>query len=182
MLISTWYRIPSRRSFLVAVVSAVLGLAMVHHPRPAAAQEVKQIKLTEKQVEGFIASYKDVTELTAKLPEGADKPDPKTQAQLEAVVKKHGFADFAQYDDVSNNISMVLAGIDPQTKKFTEPPDMIKREIEDVKADKSMSDADKKQELEDLNEALKSAKPIQFKENIALVTKYFDKLTAVMNA
>jgi hypothetical protein len=32
----------------------------------------------------------------------------------------------------------------------------------------------------DLEAALKAAKPIQFKENIALVLKYFDKLTPLM--
>jgi hypothetical protein len=34
--------------------------------------------------------------------------------------------------------------------------------------------------LEDMNEALKDAKPVEFKENVALVTKYLDKLGAIM--
>jgi hypothetical protein len=66
------------------------------------------------------------------------------EAQAAAVAKKHGFASLAQYDDVSMNITMIMSGIDPQTKKFTEPPDQIKSEIAALKADKSLPEAEKK--------------------------------------
>jgi len=48
------------------------------------------------------------------------------QKQVEAVVKKNGFASFSQFNDVSANISMIMSGIDEQTKAFIEPPDQIK--------------------------------------------------------
>jgi hypothetical protein len=35
--------------------------------------------------------------------------------------------------------------------------------------------------LEELNEALKSAQPIQFPGNIELVKKYYDKIDAALN-
>ena len=147
--------------------------------RAATAQEVKQIKLTEKQVQSFMAAYEPI----AKIYDGAesDKPeDPKVEAQAAAVAKKHGFASLAQYDDVLTNITMIMSGIDPQTKKFTEPPDQIKNEIAALKADKSVPEAEKKEELVQLEAALKIARPIQFKENIALVLKYFDQLVPIM--
>jgi hypothetical protein len=75
---------------------------------------------------------------------------------------------------------MIMSGIDPQTKKFTEPPEEIKQQIDAVKSDKSIPEAEKKEDLEQLGTTLKSAKPIQFKENIALVRKYYDKLTEPM--
>jgi hypothetical protein len=62
-----------------------------------------------------------------------------------------------------------MSGIDPQTKKFTEPPEQIKKEIAALKADKTIPEGQKKQDLVELEAALKIAKPIQFKENIALV-------------
>jgi hypothetical protein len=99
----------------------------------------------------------------------ADKPDPKVEAQAAALAKKNGFASVAEYDDVSTNIMMIMSGIDPQIKKFTEPPELIKHEIAALKADKSVSEAEKKEGLAELEAALKIAKPIQFKENIALV-------------
>ena len=45
-----------------------------------------------------------------------------------------------------------------------------------------MPEADKKEGLAQLETALKNAKPIQFKENIALVLKYFDQLAPFMQA
>jgi hypothetical protein len=157
--------------------SALLALALFD-PGAATAQEVKQIKLTEKHIQGFMAASKDM----AQLYEGAnpDKPDPKVEAQAGVVAKKNGFASLAEYDDASMNISMIVSGIDPQTKKFAEPSEQIKKEIAALKADKSVPEADKKEDLAQLEAALKNTKPIQFKENIALVLKYFDKLAPLM--
>jgi hypothetical protein len=109
-----------------------------------------------------------------------DKPDPKIQAELESIAKKYGFKDFNEYDDVAANISMVMAGIDPQSKAFTEPQVAIQKEIEEVKGDKSIPEKEKKQMLDELSEALKSAKPIANPGNIELVKKYFDKIDAVL--
>jgi hypothetical protein len=77
-------------------------------------------------------------------------------------------------------LDLILPGIDPQTKKFTQPPERIKREIAALKANKSISAAEKKEDLAQLEAALKIAKPIQFKENIALVLKHFDKLAPLI--
>jgi len=139
---------------------------------------MKQIRLTEKHMQSFIA----VSEPMAQLYDGvnADKADPKLDAQAEALVKKNGFASLGEYDDVSMNIAVIMSGIDQQTKKFTEPPDQIKQTIDAVKSDKSVPEAQKKEDLEQLGTALKSAKPVQFKENVTLVLKYFDKLTDLM--
>jgi D-mannonate dehydratase len=75
---------------------------------------------------------------------------------------------------------MIMSGIDPQTKKFTEPAEQIKNEIAALKADKSVPEAEKKEDLAQLEATLQNAKPIRFKENIALVLKYFDKLAPLM--
>jgi hypothetical protein len=179
--IEGWARqiMPARRGFLAVLVAAVAALAL--STGGAMAQAIKQIPLTEKQIEGFIAAQKEMAAVSEKM-QGAtpDKPDPKIQAELEAVAKKNGFASFAEYDDVAANISLILAGIDPQTKKFTEPRQAILKEIEEVKKDKSIPAKEKKQMLDELNEALKTAEPVKFRDNIALVTKYADKLDAVL--
>src|SRR5260370_41835633 len=132
--------IRNRRNFLSALFSALLALALFVHGT-ATAQEVKQIKLTEKHIQGFMAAYEDM----AKLYESAnsDKPDPKVEAQAAVVAKKNGFASLAQYEDALTNITMIMSGIEPQTKKFTEPPEQIKNEIAVVKADKSVPEAEK---------------------------------------
>src|SRR5205809_5343790 len=177
-LIQSGYAVSTRRGFLGVLFPALLALALFD-TGSATAQEVKQIKLTDKHIQGFMAAYEDI----ARLYDGAesDKPeDPKVEAQANAVAKKNGFTSLAQYDDVLMNIAMIMSGLDPQTKKFTEPPEQIKNEIAGLKADKSVPEAAKKEGLTQLEAALKNAKPIQFKENIALVLKYFDQLAPFM--
>jgi len=176
-LIRSRYAVSSCWGLLAVLFSAVLALALFY-PSMASAQEVKQIRLTEKHMQGFIAVSEDV----ARLYDGAnqDNPERKLEARAEALVKQNGFANLAEYDDVSMNIAMIMSGIDQQTQKFTEPPEQIKQQIDAVKSDKSIPEAEKKEDLEQLDTALKSAKPIQFKDNIALVRKYYDKLTELM--
>ena len=176
-LIRNGYPGSTRRGFLGVLFSALLTLALFDLGA-ATAQELKQVKLTEKHIQGFMAAYDDI----AKLYYGAnpEKRDPKVDAQAAAVAKKNGFASLAQYEDVSMNITMIMFGIDPQTKKFTEPPEQIKDAIAALSSDKSLLEAEKKEGVAQLEAALTMVKPIQFKENIALVLKYFDQLIPFM--
>ncbi|HET7492752.1 MAG TPA: hypothetical protein VFK01_12835 [Bradyrhizobium sp.] len=141
----------------------------------------KQIALTDKQIEGVIAAAKDMDAITEKLPENA-RPDPKVMGQLDAVAKKNGFAGFDEYNNVVDNISIVMAGFDPATKKYVGTEAVIKAQIAQVQADKRMSPNDKKDALAELNQALKAPEPpIENKGNIDLVAKYYDKLAAIMS-
>ena len=141
---------------------------------------IKQIALTDKQVDAVLASQKDMDAITDKLPENA-QPDPKVIAQLDGVAKKHGFASYDDYNIVVDNISLVLGGIDPMTKKYVGAEAVIKSQIGLVEADTKMNAAEKKQALENLNMALKAKEPaIENKGNIELVVKYYDKLAALL--
>jgi hypothetical protein len=145
-------------------------------PGPAQQPAVKQIALTDKQIEGVLAAQKDMDAITAKLPDNAT-PDSKITAQLEGVATKNGFASYDEYSNVVDNISIVLAGFDPATKQYVGTEAIIKAQIATVEADKKMSANDKKEALAELNDALKSpVPPIENKGNIDLVAKYYDKL------
>jgi|SRR5579872_1681655 len=149
-------------------------------PAPGQPPALKQMALTEKQVEGVLAAAKDMDAIAQKLPEGG-KPDPKIIAQFEAAAKKNGFASYDEYNNVVDNIGIVLAGFDPVSKKYVGSEAVIKAQIAQVQADKKMSAKDKKDALADLNQALKSPEPaIEYKANIDLVGKYFDKLAAIL--
>jgi hypothetical protein len=151
-------------------------------PPPAQQPAVKQMALTDKQIDGVLAAAKEMDAITAKLPDNA-KPDPKITAQLEAVAKKNSFASYDEYNNVLDNISIVLAGFDPATKKYVGTETVIKAQIAKVQADKKMSAGDKKEALADLNDVLKSqAPPIENKGNIDLVARYYDKLAAALGA
>ena len=76
-----------------------------------------QIALTDAQIESFIAAEKEMAPIIAKAPQG-DQPDPKIMEQLEAVAKKYKFANYAEFDDVDENIGLIMSGIDPDTKKY----------------------------------------------------------------
>ena len=168
------------------MLAAFVAVALVHTSGAATAQPamppaIKQIKLTEKQIEAFIAAQKDMSPILEKVQGAASEQlPPQLQAELEAAAKKNGFKDFAEYDEVVANITMVMAGIDPKTKAFTEPEISIKKEIADVTADKTIPEQVKKQMLEELNEALKSAEAIKFPSNIELVKKYYEKIDAAL--
>jgi hypothetical protein len=152
-------------------------------PPPQQGQpQIKQIALTDKQIEGALAATKEMDPITAKIPQDA-KPDPKIIAQLDGIAKKNGFASYDEYNTVVDNISLVLGGFDPATRKYVGPEAVIKSQIAQVQADKKISAKDKKEALADLNEALKSPPPaIENRGNIDLVTKYYDKLTEAFGA
>ena len=170
----------------MAAVSAAGALAQ-GSPAPSAAQAapqqppaVKQIALTDKQIEGVLAAQKDIDAITEKLGENT-KPDPKVAAQLEEAARKNGFASSEEYSNVVDNIGLVLAGFDPATKKYVGTEVLIKAQIALVEADKKMPAKDKKQALDELNEALKIPAPaIENKGNIDLVTKYYDRLAEAL--
>ena len=145
-------------------------------PAQAAPPQIKQIALTDKQVESALGATKEMNPITEKLPANA-KPDSKITAQLEGIAKKSGFASYDEYNSVVDNISLVLGGFDPATKKYVGSDAVIKAQIAQIQADKKMSAKDKKEALADLNEALKYPAPtIENKGNIDLVTKFYDKL------
>jgi hypothetical protein len=163
----------------IASIGGALAQAKQAPPKqmaPAQPPAVKQMALTDKQIEGVLTAQKDMDAIAAKLPDNA-KPDPKVTAQLEGVAKKNGFAGYDEYNNVIDNISIILAGFDPATKKYVGTDAVIKAQMAQVQADRKMPPKDKKQALADLNEALKSAAPpIENKGNIDLVAKYYDKL------
>jgi hypothetical protein len=156
--------------------------AAVAQSQPAAAPDepMRQIALTEAQIQAYIAAAADIEPVLDKAPQSdSDQLDPKLLAQLDAAAKKHQFATFEDYQDVAANIGVVLDGIDPQSKKYVGAEVMLKKQIAEVQADAKMPAADKKQALAELNEALKSIEPVKNAANIDLVLKYYDKLAAV---
>jgi hypothetical protein len=144
---------------------------------PAQAPDVKQTALTPARIDAFVAANKDVEAILSTLPEdAADKPDAAVEAKLDAAAKKHGFAGYDDYNDVSGNIELVMDGIDPATKKYVGAEAVIKAQIAEVTADKSLSPKDRKDALDELNQARKSIVAVKFPANIDLVVANYARL------
>lgn len=145
-------------------------------------QAPPQIALTQAQIDALLDSQADVGALQPKEPpaEGA-KPDPALQAKMESAVKKHGFASLDDYEAVSGNIEAVMAGLDPETKRYVGPTVLVKRQMAQIQADKSIPAKDKAQALEEMKQALASPPPPKPSAgNIQLVAKNYDKLAQAM--
>lgn len=160
---------------LGALVTALaIGLVALGGAPGAMAQDTyNQIELTEKHVTGYIASQPDIAAFVARNPaQEGTAPNAQQQAELDAIAKKHGFASYVEYDDVGYNISVILSGIDPQSGQYSDPIELIKKEITDITADTQIAAAEKKQMIDELNEALKNTPPLKFPGNVAVVTKH----------
>ena len=148
----------------------------------AAAEEPapKQISLTQKTIDSLIATQKQVREAEAKLTpaKGQKAPDPKVlEAKIEALAKANGFASMNEFADTSYSVGVVLAGLDPESGKYVGAKAALQKQIDEVKADKKMPPNEKKESLQELTEAMKSAdteKPLP--ANIDIVTKNAAKL------
>jgi len=146
----------------------------------ATAQEFKQIELNDKMVTSFIAAQKDFAPLASKLIEGGDSPDAALTKELEDISKKHGFASFAEFEDVGANITLILDGLDRASGTFTDPIEKMKKELEDIKADDSIPAEDKKLAVDDLTQEIAASQPLQHKGNIDVVKKHIAEIEALI--
>jgi hypothetical protein len=145
------------------------GLAVATAQEAESTQDVKQIKLTDDQVKHFIAAQTDLASIESRMQSAGDEPDPALQAELEKIAKKNGFSNFAELDDVAANISLVMAGLDTETGNFVDPVDGLRKQLQDVQNDKTMPEADKKQLVDELKEAIETTPKLEYKENIDIV-------------
>lgn len=80
--------------------------------------------------------------------------------------------------NVSENIGLIVSGIDPATRKYVGRDAAIRARIARIRANKKMPDVDKKEMLTDLNGQLQMSLPAaRYKANIALVARYPVRLT-----
>lgn len=149
-------------------------------PAPAP-PEAKQVALTDKQIESVLASQKDFDALgNQEAPKPGAKGAPNMLGKLDEVAKKYGFANYADFAIVQSNIDLVMSGFDPKTKTYVGPEAVLKQQLAEIQADKKMPAAEKKDALAEINAALKSPPPaVEYKANIELVGKYYDKLAAL---
>lgn len=158
---------------MLAVIS-LTGASLAQGAGP-----INQIKLTEAHVKGFIAAQKDLIPLTEELQKAAESGNitPDLQSKLDGIAKKNGFSSLSELDDVTDNINMVMAGIDPKTGEFKmnveEMRKAITEEIEEIKKDTTIPEKEKKgKPIAEQEKALLTAGKMDFPENVTLVKTY----------
>jgi hypothetical protein len=168
----------------LGLVFGLLGApALADEAAPAPAVEslyrtLQQAPLTADQIQHYIDAMPDMQAAAGDLPADAAEPDAATMEKLGEIARKHGFKDFDDYNTVAGNISLVLDGVDPETKTYVGAKALIEKSIAQVNADKQISETDKNAALADLQMQVKSEPTIKYQGNVDLVLKNYDKLTA----
>lgn len=158
---------------LLVLLVPLSGLALIG---PASAQVLKQMALTDKHVTSFIAAQTDFAPLVVKLSEAAEEPSDALKAELGEVAKKHGFATFDEYMDVSDNIAYVMGGLNAKTLEFTDPTERKKAEIAEIEGDVEIPAEEKSRAVDYLKTELAAMVPLQFKESVEVVKRHFPEL------
>jgi hypothetical protein len=181
---------------VLLALAAPMAPAFAQADAPAAATDIEpqQVQLTGPQVEKFLASWPDLEALRAKFDKqfGAangeeeegdplfalgtylDKPEAK--AEIDKTLAKYGFASFADWANVAQSVMLAFGSADPQTGPMDLDAEK-KRVIDEIKADKNLTDSDKQQALKDLDEqfaALADFQPLP--GNVDVVKPFVDKV------
>lgn len=167
-----------RRLGVSAGIAAIIWLTVLVHT--ALAQEAEQIPLTDQHIGYFIKAQKDLATIAPKIQDAGEQPDPAIQAELEQIATRHGFKSFSELDNVAANISMVMSGLDNDTGDYVDPVQSLKKELEDIKSDSEIPEADKKQLIEELTEAIKVSTPLKYPENVEIVKRHQADLEAAL--
>jgi hypothetical protein len=175
-------RAPSRLRFGIkrivenaTFVTRLLALAVIYLATAQAVADAAlvQIRLTDAQVKAYAAAQPDLAAVISRLPD-----DLKSNAKLETIVRNHNFASLEAYKTVAWNISLIVEGIDPETKRYVGAEAVLKRQLADLETDNGVSKADKKAAAAKLNLALKAVVAVQYPENIDLVMGNLDAILA----
>lgn len=169
---------------IAAVVACLMGGAVLATGAAALDDgfDLRQFKLTDEQIKGLIAAQPELSAMAERLEKLEDDSEVSVQEELNGIATKHGFKDFNELDDVSANVQLVLDGIDPETREYSDPLIGLKEELDEVKADKELPEEERKVLIEELKEAMTALPSLKYTENVELVLKHQDLIQKALDA
>src|SRR5919202_6743563 len=152
----------------LAGCAVLAGSALV---APLSAQEagsVEQVQLTPKDVENFLASYPAMQKLAQQFetrygaPQSTDDDDPagtfagylkndKARAEMEALLKRHGFPNFEAWQRVTTSIAVAYGALADEGADASQDVD---KEIEAIRKDPKLTEEQKDARISELTEQL----------------------------
>jgi hypothetical protein len=175
-----------RAAIALAALAAVGWLAGASRSL-AAADVPEQVRLDETTVERMISASRAVFEVREQAgsaqgeaeeesAEGAEDLTPEETAQLESVVKKHGFKSLAEFDAVSGSVMTALMRVELDDPQMVAE---IKEEIGRIEADDEIPKDAKNEMLASLRRQLDPPE-VRFPENVDVVRPFRDDLRALL--
>jgi len=167
--------------FALSILFALFGAVA-----PATAQNkeadtfvMEQVELTEDHITGYLQIAPKLSEMFDRIDKAGGEPDKKLVGELEALAKVGGFQSFEELEIVVSNINFVMSGIDEETGTFTEPVEVLKAELKDTQADKSIQGEEKEQLVASIKESIAQTPKLKYPGNVDIVKKHMKALTAL---
>lgn len=167
--------------FLLSAFVFLASPAVAQDRNGEDARPLKQVELTDAHMKQFIAMQTDLVALGEQQQASDQKSGEALQQKLRELAKKNGFATFDEFDDVASTISLVMEGLDPDTKEYTDPKVTIAADIEDAKKDTTLTDDERKEVVADLEEARKTTPNVEHPGNIDMVRKYAEQIEKILD-
>ena len=177
------------RRFIGAVVAAVtIAAGTLTHAEtataPASAPHVKMPipELTPELMERVFKFQKYMVP-HYKAAEAAGQPNlaaPELIDNVSEACVQAGFDNIFQCGRVFGYVGVLIGGCDPRTGTFKDPAALMRRRLEELAANSSMSQAIKDKEIADIRQVL-AIMPDEFpKEHIELMNAYTKRINCVM--
>ena len=131
---------PWRSASMLLAVAGSAAVAQQGSPPPAAAPEITP-GAADREARHRLPRRAEGSRRDHRQARGGRRHDRRQAAEgARRHRPKHGFKDFADFEEIRANIMMVLAGIDPDNGEYSDPIELIKKDIEAIKADKALTD------------------------------------------
>ncbi|MEZ5924007.1 MAG: hypothetical protein R3D57_06435 [Hyphomicrobiaceae bacterium] len=163
---------------------ALIALMSVGIP-PVVAQEgpPAEIALSEETLKAVIAATKEMQALDPnKDGDGGSEAAEQTtevDGELDAIAKKHGFADGEAYSQAFESAVQAFAVVDWTSEQRKQE---AAAEIEAIKADPDMSEEAKQGEISQIEQDLAAPPPTALPENVELVKAHEAEMRELMSS